>query len=233
MNTALIVPRWTTQRQPRSHIARRVSHLAFVVSLLACEHPDARRSTTHSESLAATTHCARPPRGIIISLDTVAGFSTHATLGALRRQCAVGQSDLYDAVGYQTVAWNFPFAGATVQAAQTKHNAGDVMRDDETPDLWTVEGDSARMPGGELVPRTLGSLRARYGFTLAEDRPDGDDMDGPFARSCRFPYLRFMLAANDTARHTPDSARVTRVDMVGPDTAMVRYCRAHRPPNEP
>lgn len=211
-------------------MARSVSYIAFVFGLLACGHTDAPRSPGHDGSVASSSRlCAHPPRGIIVSLDTVAGFATHATLGELRRQCAAGQSDLYDAVGYQSVAWTFAFAGASVQAVQTKHGLGETMRDDEVPDLWTVEGDSARMPDGQLVPRTLGALKARYGFTIAEDRPDGDDMDGPFARSCRFTYLRFMLATNDTARRTPDSARVTRTDMVGADSAMVRYCLAHRP----
>src|SRR4051812_49369219 len=83
--------------------------------------------------------CARPSRGIIVGLDSIAGLSTHAALGALRQQCNAGDSTLYDAVGWQAVAWTFPFAGASVTAVQSKHPAGEVVHDEEVPDLWTVE----------------------------------------------------------------------------------------------
>lgn len=90
-----------------------------------------------------------------------------------------------------------------------------------------------RLPDGELTPPTLGALRARYGFTTVDENLPGDDIDGIHARSCRFPYLLFMLSVGDTSRRVPDSARVTRVDM---DTHRVDYsirqfCIAHQPPN--
>jgi hypothetical protein len=133
----------------------------------------------------------------------------------------VGDSALYDAVGWQGVAWKFPFVGASVMAVQSKHGYGESVHDDEEPDLWIVEGDSIRLPDGALVPRTLGALRAKYGLTLVDQNTGGDDIDGLHARSCRFPYLLFALSVNDTARTVPDSARVTRVDMDTPGASVV------------
>lgn len=178
--------------------------------------------------------CARPARGIIVGHDSVAGFPTHSTLGALRQQCTLGDTALYDAVGWQAVAWRFPFAGARVMAVQSKHGYGEAVHDDEVPDLWIVEGDSVRVPDGELVPHTLGALRARYGFAAVDENINADDVDGAGARFCRLPYLSFALSVHDTARRVPDSARVTRVEMDTPgvDTVFSRFCDAHRPPNE-
>jgi len=178
--------------------------------------------------------CARPAHGIIIGHDTVAGFSTRATLGALRQQCSVGDSVLYDAVGWQAAAWQFPFVGARVTAVQSSHGYGEEVNNAEVPDLWTAEGDSVRLPDGELAPHSLGALRAKYGFAFVDANTGGDDFDGPHARSCRFPYLLFALSTADTSRIVPDSARVTRIDMdmPGSDSTITRVCIAHQPPDE-
>ncbi len=212
---------------------------AILVAGLACERTRGRSIAGRQGDRSPATPgrspvCDRPARGVIVGHDTVAGFSTHAPLGALRRQCAVGDSAEYDATGWQAVAWVFPFAGARVMAVQTKHGPDETIHDEEVPDLWIVEGDSARMPDGELVPRTLGALRARYGFALVDENIPGDDIDGPHARSCRFPYLLFALGVGDTSRHVPDSARVTRVDMdtPGAKSVVARSCAAHLPFNE-
>lgn len=209
----------------------------FLAPGLACGPTDSRgnaeRPARQDNTVpVAIRVCARPTRGVIVSLDSVAGFSAHATLGTLRRQCGAGDSALYDAVGWQGVAWTFPFAGARVMAVQSKHGFGESVHDEEAPDLWAVEGDSVRLPDGALVPRTLGALRSRYGFAIVGENTGGDDFDGPGARSCRFPYLLFALAVDDNARHVPDSARVIRVNMAGTDTVMSRFCIAHKPPNE-
>ena len=217
-------------------MARSLLRCVLLVGGLACgtaeshtpKQPMARRQTP-----STIVHlCVPPSLGIVVSRVAVAGLSTHATLGVLRRQCAAGDSVLYDAVGWQAVAWTFPFAGARVTAVQSKYGFGDVVHDDEIPDLWTVEGDSVRLPDGQLVPQTLGLLRSRYGFTVVDENTVGDDIDGPHARSCRFPFLLFALSTTDTARHVPDSARITRVDMDGRDTVTTRFCIAHEPPNE-
>lgn len=197
---------------------------AILIAGLACRPTDSRRASSETPLV-----CPRPARGIVVGHDTIAGFSTSATLGDLRRRCSVGDSTMYDAIGWQAVAWTFPFSGARVTAVQSRHSYGDTVHNDEVPDLWTAEGDSVRMPDGELVPHTLGALRARYGFMIVDQNTDGDDIDGPHASVCRFPYLLFALAVNDTARHVPDSARVTRVDMdtPGPDTTIRRFCNSH------
>jgi len=183
----------------------------------------------------STPTCGRPERGIIVGHDTVAGFSTHDTLGALRRQCDVGKADIYDATGWQAVAWTFPFVGARVMAVQTHHPYGEAVRNDEVPDLWIVRGDSVRLPDGELLPPTLGALRARYGYAIVDDNVQGDDVDDPHARSCRYAYLRFSLAVKDTARKISDSARVTGVDMDTPgiDTVRNRLCAEQSTPRQP
>ena len=212
----------------------RVAILVLGVACMPAESRDSSRpraSAIHDHAPAESIQlCARPPRGIIVGHDSVAGFSTHAALRTLRQQCGAGKSDLYDAVGWQADAWRFPFPGANVLVVQSNHS-GEAMHEDEAPDLWIVEGDSVRLPDGELMPRTLGALRARYGSAIVDDNVGGDDIDGPHARSCRFPYLLFALSVNDTARKLPDSARVTRVDMdtPGADTVISRFCIAHRP----
>lgn len=215
-------------------MTRLVWHVALLGTALACRSTPSREDAARSQSREVSGSrsmrlCARPTRGIVVGLDSIAGLSTHATLGVLRHQCSAGDSALYDAVGWQAVAWTFPFAGANVMAVQSKHGYGEVVQDDEVPDLWTVEGDSTRLPDGDLMPRTLGALRARYGSLLVDENIGGDDVDGPHARTCRFPYLLFALSVNDTARHVPDSARVTRVDMDGASNGMAQYCAAHKP----
>lgn len=205
----------------------------ILAACMACGPARARRATDRQANRSDVAPgslrvCARPTRGVVVGHDTVAGFSTHATLAALRQECTVGDDSLYDAVGCQAVGWTFPFAGARVMAVQSKHGFGEAVHDDEVPDLWIVDGDSVRLPDGQLVPRTLGALRARYGRILVDDNIQGDDVDGPHARPCRFPYLLLALGVNDTARHVPDSARVTRVDMDTPgvDTVFARLCLA-------
>lgn len=209
-----------------------------LVAAVACKPAESRSKadppTARADAPAVNIPvCARPARGIVVGYDTVAGFSTHATLSALRQKCTLGKSDLYDAVGWQADAWTFPFAGASVMVVQSEHS-GEAMHNDEAPDRWLVQGDSVRLPDGELMPRTLGALRARYGFALVDENLDADDVDDPHARPCRFPYLRFALSVNDTARIVPDSARVTGVEMdtPGADTVMTRLCIARQQPNE-
>ena len=161
----------------------RQKRFVLLATALACSSEGshaAKQSIARREISSAPVHvCTTPAGGIVVSLDSVAGLSTHATLGALRQQCAAGDSVLYDAVGWQAVAWAFPFAGARVTAVQSKHGFGDLVHDDEIPDLWTVEGDSVRLPDGHLVPQTLGLLRSRYGVTIVDENTGGDDIDRP------------------------------------------------------
>jgi hypothetical protein len=171
--------------------------------------------------------CDRPKHGVVVGPDTIAAFPTRAPLAELRRRCMAGDTILHDAVGWQAVAWVFPFDGARVVAVQSKHGFGESLRENEPADLWTVEGDSVRLADGELLPRTLGALRERYGQTIVDANVAADDVDGPHARSCRWPYVLFALAVKDTARLVPDSARITGVQVSVPvDTTIVRVCAA-------
>jgi hypothetical protein len=199
--------------------------IASLAALVACARADMNRAhNRRPQSAAANRICATPPRGIVVSRDSIASLPTHATLGEIKRRCDAGDTTLYDAVGWQAAAWVFPFEGARVVVVQTKRGDGDVVRDDEVPDLWTVEGDSVRLPDGQLMPRTLGVLRARFAPLVVDENIPADDVDGPHARSCRLPYLLFALAVNDTARRVPDSARVTRVDLDGVDSLPRHLC---------
>ena len=176
---------------------------AVVVSALAlaCSREDSPPVQAESKV------CPRPSRGLVVSLDSVGDFSTRSTLDTLRRQCAAGDTALYDAVGYQTGSWVFPFAGAKV-IALLGHGFDQVVRGDEVPTMWILSGDSVRLPDGALVPRTLGELKARYGYGVVSENTGGDDFDGPGARFCRIPFLHFQLETKDTARVVPDSARI-------------------------
>lgn len=201
---------------------------------LACARSDERdapptRQVAHAQSPRAVV-CATPKQGIVITLDSIASLPTRAPLVELKRRCAAGETTLYDAVGWQAGAWTFPFTGARLMAVQSK-NGLDGSGNDSTPtDLWAAEGDSLRLADGQLIPRTLGELRARYGQTIVDDNVRGDDMDGPSARSCRFPYVAFTLAVTDTARTVADSARITGVEMwVSPTDGANRLCSATPP----
>src|SRR5262249_6751066 len=147
------------------------------------------------------------------------------TTAELHRLCGAGAAMLYDAVGWQAPGEEFPFHGGRITAvlsgAQNRPHARDV------PDLWTAEGDSLRLADGQLLPRTLGELRARYGPAMADDNvdPGADDFDGFSAVSCRFPYLSFKLAFNGRGI-IPDSARILSLEMwVPPWAGFERVCR--------
>ena len=215
-----------------------MSHsLRLAISLIvlnACAQSDARRTRDQARDQAPAAGgpvraCATPAGGIVISRDRVGSFSTHATLGALKRECSAGDSTVFDDAGLQAAAWAFPFVGARVLAVQSKHAFYEPTRDDEVPDLWSIEGDSVRLPDGQLVPATLGGLKARYPFVHVTNNTGLDDSELG-AWSCQLTYLHFALAVNDSALHVPDSARVTRVDLTArTDSAYERFCREHHP----
>jgi hypothetical protein len=174
---------------------------------------------------AKAKFCATPQHGIIVSLDTVASLPTRASLAELQRICPAGDTTLYDDVGWQADAWAFPFVGARVLAVQSQGSVEESLIDSSAADLWTVQGDSVRLPDGWLLPRTLGELRARYGKAIVDENIGGDDWDGPHVRTCRFTYLRIALATSDTARQVPDSARLTVVEMnVPPERGILASC---------
>jgi hypothetical protein len=199
---------------------RTIRFMTSLMALTACARPDAQRTRDQARV------CATPAGGIVISRDRIGSFSTHATLGALKRKCGAGDSTMYDGINGQAAAWAFPFVGARVVAVQSKHAFYEPTRDDEVPDFWTVEGDSVRLPDGQRVPTTLGLLKARYPFVSANDNTGLDDTE-PRAWSCQLSYLVFHLDVKDTARHVPDSARVTSIDLVATDSAYQRFCREH------
>ncbi|HVX41967.1 MAG TPA: hypothetical protein VHB25_20565 [Gemmatimonadaceae bacterium] len=149
-----------------------------------------------------------------MSLDHVGPFPTQAPLAELERLCSAGDTTLYDAVGWQAAAREFPFTGARVLAVQSKHGVDDRLHLDEPADLWILSGDSLRLADGQLVPRTLGALRARYGRAIADDGVDGtsDDFNGFGARSCRLPYIEFKLGFSGHGI-IPDSTRITSLEM--------------------
>jgi hypothetical protein len=202
-------------------MSRSTRFITSLIVLTACGRSDTQRTRDQSRNQASV--CASPAGGIVLSRDRIGSLSTHATLGALKRECAAGESAEYDDNGVQAAAWSFPFVGARVLAVQSKHAFYEPTRDDEVPDFWSIYGDSARLPDGQLVPATLGVLKARYPFIGVNDNTGLDDTE-LHAWSCQLPYLLFALDVNDTARHVPDSARVTRIDLIGTD-GIERACR--------
>lgn len=206
--------------------------MRFMTSLIvlsACGKSDTQRTPDqardHAPAAAGRSRvCPTPAGGIVVSRDRIGSFSTHATLGALKRECGAGDSTMYDGIGWQAAAWAFPFAGVRVLAVQSKHAFYEPTRDDEVPDFRTVEGDSARLPDGQLVPATLGLLKARDSSLIVNDNLGGDDFELK-ARSCQPPYLVFILDVKDTARYVPDSARITRIDLIKTDSIIERHCR--------
>lgn len=201
--------------------------VGFVLALLAAacmrKDHDARRALVGRV-------CPTPAHGLIISLDTVASFATSATLGEHMRRCAFGDTGMYDAVGWQSTGWSFPFEGATILAAQTTRTIDSTVLENQPADLWTAEGDSVRLPDGQLLPHTLGELRVRYAHLLVFEAGSGDDADGPQARACNFPYLLFHLMPGDSAGKPAGSARILSVEMpIHADSEWVRRCAQSKP----
>ena len=215
---------------------RSIRLITSLIALTACARSDSQRPRNQARDQTPATGgharvCATPVGGIVVSSDRIGSLSTHATLGALKRECSAGDSAMYDAVGWQAAAWAFPFVGARVLAVQSKHAFYEPTSDDEVPDLWTIEGDSVRLADGQLVPATLGSLKARDSFLIVDDNVPGGDDFRLEARSCQPPYLLFGLAVNDSARHVPDSARVTWIELDGTartDSIYEPFCRKRK-----
>jgi hypothetical protein len=169
--------------------------------------------------------CTTPRGGLVFSQERVGLFSTRSTLSEVDRLCDVRRTVLYDDVGWQAPAEEFAFLGARITAVQSRTNGR--LRADVTPDLWTAAGDSLRLDDGQLVPRTLGELRTRYGRAIVDDNadPGGDDFPGFGARSCHFPYILFKLGFGGRGI-IPDSTHITGVEMWIPSPAgQDRPCR--------
>jgi len=207
--------------------ARWPSPLGFVFAFLAAS---CMRKDHDTRRALAGRVCPTPAHGLIISLDTVASFPTSATLGDHMRRCAFGDTGMYDAVGWQSTGWSFPFAGARILAAQTTRTIDSTVLESQPADLWTAEGDSVRLPDGQLMPHTLGELRTRYAHLLVFEAGTGDDADGPQARACKFPYLLFHLMPDDSAGKPGGSAKILSVEMpIAADSEWVRLCARSNP----
>lgn len=203
--------------------------LCAITLSTGCHGAAARSGASESTRLGqadAPRVCQTPRGGLVISLQRVALFPTRATIAELDRLCSAGERVLYDAVGWQAPAQAFPFLGARITAvlSQTTH---DTLHSPGVPDLWIAEGDSLRLEDGQLIPRTLGELRSRYGRALADGNVDAgaDDFDGFGTLSCRFPYLRFKLAFGGHGI-IPDSTHIIGLEMWVPAPSGVEHiCR--------
>jgi len=181
----------------------------------ACARSDrpARSATSArgaAQPSATAKFCPPAPGGIVVSVDKMAYFPSRARFTELERLCPAAGDTLYDAVGWQADATKFPFIGAMLVAIHSGSQP-DMIPSDE-PDMWTVSGDSVRLPDGQLLPRTLGALRA-LGPLSVDDNEGYDDWNGPDARGCRFPDILFKLDGTNLPKKLPDSARVIAVEI--------------------
>lgn len=191
-----------------------MKHLHWLIyCLAACDQvSDSAKQAPHQAArVGELRFCPTPRTGIVVGPDNIAGLPTNATLGELKTVCVAGDTTLYDEeVGWQTLAWRFPFVGAEVTAVQTRASTYDYVVDSVVPDRWSIKGDSIRLPDGALLPATLGGLRTKYGPVQSSGYRGGDDYEGPTAFTCRFPYLAFYMT-DDGKPTVPDSARIVRV----------------------
>lgn len=132
-------------------------------------------------------------------------------MAELSRLCPAAGDTLYDAVGWQADGRKFPFAGAMLVAIHSGAQPDTVPGDE--PDMWTASGDSVRLPDGQLLPATLGAVRALGKTSVDDNDASGDDWDGPSARGCRFPEILFHLDGTNMPKTLPDSARVTSIEI--------------------
>lgn len=205
--------------------------LIIVALIAACGRSDRRHTTdTTSRQMVAqpaNAHvCSSAAGGVVLTEDSIGSLPTHATFGDLKRRCAFGQDSMYDAVGYQSGGWAFPFSGASVLAVVDPQQT--VFGDTNTVWMWTAIGLSLRMPDGLPLPATLGEARSRYGKLLVDDNVSGaDDVGPPEARVCRYPALSLVLAPKDTSSTVSDSAAVVSVELeTKVDNSIRRLCSA-------
>jgi len=128
-------------RRKMKYIHWRLACIAMVG--LACaksDRPATRRMRQVAQARCQQAGvCMTPAQGIVIAPDSIASLPTRAPLSELKRRCAVGDTTLYDeAVGWQAMAWVFPFTGGRLLAVQSKHGFGDDLSDSEPADLWTA-----------------------------------------------------------------------------------------------
>jgi hypothetical protein len=190
---------------------------ALVVALVtACAHSErpadaAISSRAGARPSATSSTCPPAPGGIVVSFDKVAYFPARARMSDLERFCPAAGDTMYDAVGWQAAGKKFPFVGATLVAIHSGNQPDSIPLDE--PDMWTASGDSVRLPNGQLLPRTLGALRALGQTTVSDNEGGYDDWDGPGARTCRFPEILFNLDGTGLPKTLPDSARVTSIEI--------------------
>jgi hypothetical protein len=154
--------------------------------------------------------CPPASGGIVVGFDKVAFFPARARMSELERLCPAVGDTLYDAVGWQADGHKFPFIGAMLVAIHSGAQPDTVPADE--PDMWTASGDSVRLADGQLLPKTLGALRA-LSTTFVDDNEGGDDWDGPGARTCRYPEILFNLDGTHQPKKLTDSARVKSIEI--------------------
>jgi hypothetical protein len=192
-----------------------IGRTLMIALVAACARPDhSANEATHARSdgqQVSSKICPPAPGGIIVSFDKVAYFPARGRMSELSKLCAAGRDTLYDAVGWQAEGTQFPFVGATLVALHSGSQPDSISADE--PDMWTASGDSIRLPDGQLVPRTLGGLRALGRVMVGKNNETYDDWDGPDARSCRFPEILFKLDGTGLPDSLPDSARVASIEI--------------------
>jgi len=212
---------------------RQLTIAACAIAAAACAHSDRPPNAATSTHAGARTsnappHCPPAPGGIVVSIDKLAYFPAHARIAELERLCPAAGDTLYDAVGWQAAATKFPFAGAMLVAIHSGSQPDSIPKDE--PDMWTASGDSVRLPDGQLLPRTLGALRALGQVSVGENDASGDDWDGPDARSCRFPDILFKLDGSGLPKQLPDSTRVISIEIdVRHPEVYRKFCAARAP----
>ena len=172
-------------------------------------------------ALAPHELCHPTARGLRIAADSVAGLPTNRPIAELDQRCHSDSVDDYGIGGMTAKARIYRFVGGRVAAVQSDNESALVPT--QAADLWAAEGDSLRLPDGQLMPATIGALRETYphGFVSADK---SDDSDGVLAYVCAFPRLTFLLGYEtptpaDTghwsfsARPVPDSIRLGRIEV--------------------
>lgn len=160
-----------------------------------------------------------------------------ASLGELRARCPRTAIDTVAPGGYQVLAVRLRLPGATLWAVSDSEPYTGHLDPKQVPAFWYASGDSLRFPDGQLIPTTIGALRASHpGALLRADNVD--DTEGSYVVACDFPNVSLILGhlgvLDDTsasrldARPLPDSLRFwrIRVDTIGspPDPALADVC---------
>jgi hypothetical protein len=135
-----------------------------------------------------------------VTTTTVAGLPARATVRELRERCPSVTRDDTTATLDDALGLRVEYVGASIHVTLDSSAYASGLPADARATYWLASGDSVRLPGGELLPRTVGALRQRDSAGIVVV-PREEGAPAAFVVLCRYPTLTIDLGA--TAQVAP------------------------------